>query len=58
MVITNSERINLYHSIYDPIMMLRIKYARGEVIDLDRELLILESSVYEGIKKSFNLTEE
>ena len=55
MRISEKKHAELYRSISNPITDLRIKHAMGEVIDIERELPVLENRIYKEIKETLKL---
>lgn len=56
MNISEKRHKKLYDSIYNPIMSLRLKNAKGEIIDLDEELFVLENRIYKEVKEALEIT--
>ena len=56
MKISEKRFIKLYRAISGPIMDLRVKQSMVDVIDIDKELFMLENRIYEEVKEALNLT--
>lgn len=55
MIISKKRHFQLYKSISNPITDLRVKFAKGNVKDLDQELFVLENRIYKEIKEALSL---
>lgn len=55
MRISKRTELKLYRAIYEPVIGLRVKYAQGDVKDIDEELFVLENRINKEIKEALNI---